>query len=148
MQQIDLKKMNDEEKLLVDKAVEMIDYSYSPYSKYKVGAALMDSSGKIHSGCNIESVDFTLTSHAEMVAIDSMVKTGCIEVKSIAVAARGISNKPPTPCGLCRQKISEFNNDGSCKILLVNLDEKYRIKNIFRTTLDELLPYSFSSEFL
>lgn len=140
--------LSEFDKVLINNAIDIRKIAYSPYSGYMVGAALRDVNDRIHTGCNIESVDFTLTSHAEMVAIDSMVKTGCHELISLAIVGKGIQNKPTPPCGLCCQKISEFNKSGLCNILLVNLNENDEIINIHQTNLNELLPYRFNADFL
>lgn len=134
--------------LLINKAIEIRAFAYAPYSGYKVGAALIDVNGNIHTGCNIESADLTLTSHAEMVAIDSMVKSGCLNFTKITIALAGIGTKPGTPCGLCRQKMAEFDKAGNSEILIANLDSLEKITNIWKTSLKELLPYSFNNEFL
>ncbi len=139
----DLNSLSEIDKSLIYKAIEIRHYAYAPYSGYKVGAALTDASGNIHTGCNIESAVLTLTSHAEMVAIDSMVKSGCLSFNRIAIALRGIGETPATPCGLCRQKMSEFDKSCSSTILIANLDEKDQLINISETTLKELLPYPF-----
>jgi len=148
MQLISLDKLNKIERKLIDTAISMRQFAYAPYSGYRVGAALLDANSQIHTGCNIESADYTLTSHAEMVAIDSMVKSGCLEAQRIAVAARGIGNQPAMPCGLCRQKISEFDKTGNSTIIIINLDDNDKVVNISSLKLSELLPYSFSSEFI
>ena len=148
MQLISLDILSEIEKKLIESAISMRKFAYAPYSGYRVGAALLGADSQIHTGCNIESADYTLTSHAEMVAIDSMVKSGCLEIRKIAVAARGIATQPAMPCGLCRQKISEFDKEGNSTIIVINLDENDIISNIFTLKLCELLPYSFSSDFI
>lgn len=148
MKIISLNELSETEQKLLMTSVQMRQFAYAPYSGYRVGAALLDSNEVIHTGCNIESSDYTLTSHAEMVAIDSMVKSGCLLVKKLAIALRGIGKIPATPCGLCRQKISEFDKEGKSEIFIANLDDKDELLNIYKITLEKLLPYSFSGEFL
>jgi cytidine deaminase len=148
MQLISHDDLNELDKNLIETAISMRQYAYAPYSGYRVGAALLDSNAQIHTGCNVESADLTLTSHAEMVAIDSMVKSGCLEIRKLVVAACGIGTQPAMPCGLCRQKISEFDKEGNSTIIIVNLDVDDKIVNIFLIKLSELLPYSFSSDFI
>lgn len=133
---------------LISKAIEIRNFAYTPYSNYKVGAALLDSNGRIHTGCNIESADYTLTSHAEMVAVDSMVKSGCLSFSVILIALKGKNDLPAVPCGLCLQKMSEFSADANPEIRIVNLDDNDNILNIWKTSLNELLPYSFNKMFL
>lgn len=140
--------LSETQRDLINRAIEVRNNAYCPYSGYKVGAALIDINNNIHTGCNIESADYTLTSHAEMVAVDSMVKSGVHTLKILAVAARGLGNTPATPCGLCRQKISEFDKKCESEIILVNLDDSDSIVNIFTIRLNQLLPYSFNSEFI
>lgn len=148
MEFIDYNSLDDNDKMLINAAIDVRKFAYCPYSQYKVGAALLDANSTIHTGCNVESADYTLTSHAEMVAIDSMVKSGCHEVVKIAIVAKGIGNKPATPCGLCRQKISEFDKSNNSNVIIVNLNKNDEIVNIHTTTLSELLPYSFNSDFI
>jgi cytidine deaminase len=140
--------LDETEKLLISEAIEIRKKAYCPYSNYKVGAALLDINGIIHTGCNIESADYTLTSHAEMVAVDSMVKSGCLQILKVAIALRGINDLPATPCGLCRQKLSEFDKTGESSILVANLNSEDEITNIYQFSLKELLPHTFSSIFI
>ena len=82
--------MNQEEleyevKKLLELALQVREMAYCPYSGYKVGAALLDTKGNYHTGCNIESSDYTLTTHAEMLAIDNMVKSGFKEISKILI---------------------------------------------------------------
>lgn len=142
----DLNSLSEIDKSLIYKAIEIRHYAYAPYSGYKVGAALTDASGNIHTGCNIESAVLTLTSHAEMVAIDSMVKSGSLSFNRIAIALRGMGESPATPCGLCRQKMSEFDKSCSSTIFIANMDDNDQLINIYETTLKELLPYPFGGD--
>jgi cytidine deaminase len=146
MQLINLNDISESDKILMNKAIEMRKFAYAPYSNYLVGAALLDINDMIHTGCNIESADYTLTTHAEMLAVDSMVKTGSKSIKKIAVALKGNLN-PVMPCGLCRQKLSEFALFDII-IISINLDETDNITYIYQTHLSELLPYAFNSLFL
>ncbi len=148
MKVIEYNALSEIDKKLINSALDVRDFAYCPYSNYKVGAALLDSNSNIHTGCNIESSDYTLTSHAEMVAVDSMVKSGCHVITKIALVAKGIGAKPATLCGLCRQKISEFDKNNKSIIIIVNVDNSDNIVNIHSTTLAELLPYSFNSDFI
>jgi len=127
-------------------ALEVRENAYAPYSKYKVGAALIDEKGNIHTGCNVETAVYTTTTHAEMLAIDSMIKSGVKRLTRILIALEG-DEKPATPCGLCRQKMVEFAAQ-DLKIISVNLDSNNKINKIYEFTLSELIPFSFDSSFL
>ncbi|HOQ48215.1 MAG TPA: cytidine deaminase [Candidatus Kapabacteria bacterium] len=140
MKKVELNQLSKRQIELVDAAIEARKNAYAPYSNFKVGAAVLDEEDNIHTGCNIESIDYTLTSHAEMVAIDAMVKSGCRNLKEIAIVLK--STAYSVPCGLCRQKMVEFSN-GNVSIVCVNLDSEEKIKEIFTTSLSELLPYAF-----
>ena len=96
---------------LVKQAIESRKMAYAPYSKYKVGAAVLGSDGKIYGGCNIENASFGLTNCAERTAIFKMVSEGCMTFRALAVV--GASEEPAEsgPCGACRQVISEFCED-------------------------------------
>ncbi len=117
---------------LMDKAIEAKKNSYSPYSNFKVGAALLTKDGEIYTGCNIESVSYTPTCCAERVAFFKAISEGNKEFEAIAISG---DKEYCYPCGVCRQVMSEFC-DKNFKIY-VN-DKVY--------TLDELLPYSFDME--
>lgn len=79
--------------------------SYSPYSKYKVGAALLCADGRVFQGCNIENASFGLTNCAERTAMFKAISEGATEFTTIAIAAEGST---PWPCGACRQVLNEF----------------------------------------
>ena len=83
------------------------DRAYAPYSKFKVGAALVSSSEKIYAGCNVENVSFGLTMCAERVAVGAAIADGAHEFRLLAIVAD--SNDPIVPCGACRQVLAEFN---------------------------------------
>jgi len=143
MKSIEFNILSNRSKELIIEAIKVREFAYCPYSNFKVGAALLDERNQIHTGCNVESVDFTLTSHAEMVAIDSMVKSGSREIKEIAIAMQTQYNC--VPCGLCRQKMIEFANKRNFPIICVNLNDKCEIIDIYSTSMQELLPYAFDS---
>lgn len=121
---------------LIEKAIAAREYSYSPYSNFAVGAAVLTSSGKIYTGCNIESSSYTPTICAERTAISKAVSEG--ERKILAVAIVG-SSEYTFPCGVCRQVIREFGKDAD--IIVANSISDYKI---FK--LEELLPHSFGPE--
>ena len=127
--------MNEvDNKELVDMAKKAMNYSYSPYSEFKVGAALKSSTGKVFLGCNIENSSYGATNCAERTAIFKAVSEGETEFEAIAIVSS--SGKLTFPCGICRQVMSEFFNDDT-KILL---EENNEIKTF---TLKDFLPNAF-----
>lgn len=122
---------------LVRLAVEARENSYSPYSGFKVGAALLTKSGKVYKGCNIENGAFSPTNCAERTAIFTAVSDGEKDFSAIAVVGGADEiNAFCPPCGVCRQVLSEFC-DKDFEIHLFNGEE---IKTF---TLGELFPESF-----
>ncbi len=114
--------------------------SYSPYSGFAVGAALLTSNGKVYVGCNIENASFSPTCCAERAAFFSAVSRGERHFEKIAVSGGKKGNPPDeicSPCGVCRQVMAEFC-DGDFKIILGNSS------NIKVFTLSEILPLRFS----
>lgn len=128
--------MNDLE--LIQKAVEAMRFSYSPYSGFKVGAALLCKNGKVYSGVNIENISFSATNCAERTAFFKAISEGETEFLKIAVVGGKDGNITAycPPCGVCRQVMAEFCQK-DFEIILFNGEntEKY--------TLDEILPKSF-----
>ena len=120
-------------KTLADAARSAMAFSYSPYSNFKVGAALLCSSGKIYTGCNIENASFGATNCAERTAIFKAVSEGEKEFEVIAISSSGDS--PAPPCGICRQVLSEFAPQ--IKILLVTEEQ------IIETALPEIFGMPF-----
>lgn len=110
--------------------------AYAPYSNFKVGAALLTDTGKIYTGCNIESASYTPTICAERTAIAKAVSEGERNITMIAVTG---SADWTFPCGVCRQVIREFGKDA--KIIIVNSEDEYK-----EFTLEQLLPHSFGPE--
>jgi len=121
-------------KQLIKVAKEVSIHSYSPYSKYKVGAALLTKNGKIYTGTNVENASFPAGMCAERVALFDAVKDGEKEFEAMAIYAEG--NNFPFPCGICRQVISEFTRD--IKVIIAKSEDEYVVKNI-----SELLPDIF-----
>jgi cytidine deaminase len=118
---------------LIARAIEARERAYAPYSRFKVGAALLTTSGRVYTGCNIENVAYGPTVCAERTAIFKAVSEGERQFEVIAVATRtGI-----TPCGVCRQVMREFAPD--ITILIATLGGNFRI-----TTLRDLLPDAFA----
>jgi len=119
---------------LVAAAREARDRAYAPYSKYRVGAALLTESGKIFAGCNVENASYGLTICAERGAIAQMVAAGENRpIACVVVVARGIA---AAPCGACRQVLAEFNP--AMEIVCVGRDERHH-----DATLSDLLPMRF-----
>jgi cytidine deaminase len=119
---------------LIKKAKEARKNAYAPYSKFKVGAALLTKSGKVYTGANVENSAYGLTVCAERVAVFKAVNNGDKDFVKIVVTAD--KNPPITPCGACRQVLSEFTRD--LEIVCVNLKGK-----VDRYRLKELLPEAF-----
>ena len=132
--------MND--KKLVELAFEAKEMSYSPYSKFKVGAALLAKNGEVFTGCNIESASYTPTNCAERTAFFKAVSEGTAEFEAIAVvgAPEGAKADLCQPCGVCRQVMAEFCRSD---FRIIMSDEDY---NLQVCSLDELLPYRFGPE--
>ena len=106
-------------KELFDLAVRASESSYSPYSHFRVGAALIAGSGKIYTGCNIENASYSMTICAERTAIFKAVSEGEKEIRAIAVAGSADDDYsvPCTPCGACLQVMAEFGGDDLMIIL-------------------------------
>lgn len=122
------------EKELLKLASEARKNSYSPYSKFRVGAALLTKSGKIYTGCNIENATYGATCCAERTAIYKAISEGEKEFEAIAV--QGDNDGLTFPCGICRQVMSEFSPN--IQIVLGDNDG-----NIKRFELEQLLPHAF-----
>lgn len=128
---------NDKWQSLIAEAIEAAKNSYSPYSRYPVGAALLTSGGKIYRGCNIENAAYGCTVCAERTAILKAVSEGERHFEAIAVAtANGGS-----PCGPCRQVMREFAPQ--LTVIIANMQGQARV-----CTLADLLPDSFGPEHL
>lgn len=121
---------------LLKLAAEARDHSYSPYSHYSVGAALLTKDGKVYQGCNIENASYTPTICAERNAFFKAIFDGQRSFTAIAVIGSG--ETPAYPCGVCRQVMAEFC-DGDFTIVTANRDRTV----VFPQTLSELLPHSF-----
>ena len=122
---------------LMQKAVEVSKNSYSPYSKFAVGACLITDDGSIYTGCNFENASYGLSICAERNAIGSAIADGKTKISAIAIYSPNQDNC--VPCGACRQVMHEFcNNDEELNIILKNGNEL----KIY--TLAQLLPESFS----
>ncbi len=124
---------------LVKLALEAMGGSYSPYSGYKVGAALLSKSGKVYLGCNIENASYTPTVCAERTAFFKAISEGEREFHSIAIVGGkdGDAKEFFTPCGVCRQVMLEFCEPCSFRVIFGKKDG-YEVH-----TLSELVPFSF-----
>ncbi|MGL1892103.1 MAG: cytidine deaminase [Spirochaetaceae bacterium] len=120
---------------LISKAKAVRDMAYTPYSNFKVGAAVIDDKGNLHVGANVENGSYGLTNCAERTAIFSAVTSGMKSISAIAIIAD--TTDPVSPCGACRQVVSEFS-DNNTVVILANLKMDYVVMNI-----DEILPYRF-----
>jgi cytidine deaminase len=128
--------MNAQE--LIQEAKKGRDLAYTPYSKFQVGAALLTKEGKVYHGCNIENAAYSMCNCAERTAIFSAYAHGAREFQMLAVIAD--TDRPVTPCGACRQVISELC-PRDMKVVLTNL--KGEVQEL---TVEELLPGAFSKE--
>ncbi len=103
-------KKSDNKKKLIEKAIEISKKSYSPYSKFKVGSAILAEDNKIYTGTNVENRSYGLTICAERVAMFKAVCEGNKYIKEIAIYGAD-TEKPLPPCGACRQVLTEFSNE-------------------------------------
>jgi cytidine deaminase len=124
---------------LVLAAIAARDHAHAPFSKYKVGAALEDESGRVYTGCNVENATYGLTICAERLAVFKAISDGARKFKRIAVAADTEVLTPP--CGACRQILWEFC--GNAELILVNLHGKTETLR-----LQDLFPRPFDASFL
>ena len=129
--------MKQEHQDLIEQARLARKKSYSPYSGFRVGAAIRSPAG-VHSGCNIENASYSLTLCAEASAVAAMIMAGGREILEIAVIGDG--NEPCPPCGACRQRIREFAGPDA-PVHMVGADGGQ-----LTMTLDELLPQSFGPD--
>ena len=118
------------------------EHSYSPYSHFRVGAALLLTDGAIITGCNVENCSYRLTSCAEQGAIARAVAERGAGIRLRAVAVANLNSAASMPCGACRQTLTEFGDDATL-ILYPGEDGSAE-----ETTLGELLPHAFRLEFL
>lgn len=130
---------------LIENAIEARKMAYTPYSKYKVGAALLSSDNKIIKGCNIENAAYGPTNCAERTAFFKAVSEGVKEFSAIAIVG-GLENETDLfsgyafPCGVCRQVMREFC-DSKFEIVVARSTDDYKVY-----TLGELLPESFGPD--
>jgi cytidine deaminase len=122
-------------------AAKAAEQAYAPYSRFRVGAALLLEDGAVVTGCNVENCSYRLTSCAEQGAIARAVAERGPGIRVRAVAVANLNGAASMPCGACRQTLSEFGEDGMV-VLYPGEDGE------METTLGELLPWAFRGEFL
>lgn len=131
------------ELLLIERAYQAQKRSYSPYSNFCVGAALLTTDGKIYEGCNIENAGYTPTNCAERTAFFTAVCAGERDFEAIAIVGNARDAKAEegalcAPCGVCRQVMNEFCDGKTFKIILASSLTNYKV-----FTLEELFPMGF-----
>lgn len=128
---------------LIEKAIEQLQFSYAPYSNFKVGAALLAKNGTIYGGCNIENASYSPTNCAERTAFFKAVSEGIKEFEAICIVGGkdGILTGYASPCGVCRQVMMEFCDPETFQIILATSQEQYEI-----FTLEEILPLGFGQK--
>ena len=125
---------------LIDRAIVAREKTYSPYSHFGVGAALLCEDGAIYEGCNIENASYTPTNCAERTAFFKAVSEGVRDFQAICIVGgkNGKLTEYTAPCGVCRQVMMEFCNPKTFQIILAVDKERYEIY-----TLEELMPLGF-----
>lgn len=125
---------------MIEQAIEQLNFSYAPYSGFKVGAVLLTESGKFYTGCNIENAAYTPTNCAERTAFFKAVSEGEKAFQAICIVGGkdGVLTGYTAPCGVCRQVMMEFCNPDAFQIILAVSKEDYKM-----FTLKELLPLGF-----
>lgn len=121
--------------ILISYAKKAIGNAYAPYSGFSVGAALLSADGEVFTGCNVENSSFGATICAERCAVLKAVSEGCTSFTKIAIVSS--SDDLTYPCGICRQFLSEFMEDG--EVILCDSEG-----NIKEYSLDTLIPFSFT----
>lgn len=120
---------------LADAARRARERAHAPYSRFRVGAALLDEHGRVHAGCNVENAAYPQSLCAEAVALGALVSAGARRVRAVVVAGDG--SEAIVPCGGCRQKLSEF---AAADTPVASVDAQgWRARH----TLGELLPHGF-----
>lgn len=130
----------EEKKDLIRMAIAARKFAYTPYSDFKVGAALRAKNGKIFTGCNIENASFTPTVCAERTALFKAVSEGITEFTDIAIVGartNEINEQITSPCGVCRQALFEFGGK-DLNVILAKTEDDF-----IEEDLNTLLPYGF-----
>ena len=128
--------MTTDNDALLQRAMTVRERAYANYSRYNVGAALVDEGGNVHVGCNVENTAFPQGSCAEANAIGAMVAAGGRRIAKIAVVGGSGAAEPCTPCGGCRQRIKEFSDEHT-RIITLNANGLPVVH-----TMEDLLPAS------
>ena len=126
----------EQKSALVKAAIEASECAYIPYSKYKVGAAILTESGEMFKGCNVENASYPVGVCAERTAVVKAVSEG----KKNMIACAVVTRDGGSPCGMCRQTLNEFNP--KMHIILAKLDGEI----MHEMPLNELLPFGFGPE--
>lgn len=126
--------------VLIETAIAQLAFSYTPYSHFKVGAALLAKNGTIYTGCNIENAAYTPTNCAERTAFFKAVSEGVREFDAICIVGgkEGVLEDFAPPCGVCRQVMMEFCQPDEFQIILAKGKEEYQIY-----TLKDMMPQGF-----
>ena len=135
-----MNKLEDHRDALITAARAARAMAHAPYSRFAVGAAVLDEQGRIHAGCNVENAAYPQGWCAEASALSAMVMAG--GKRALAVAVCAVAPQPVTPCGGCRQKLREFAAD-DCPVWVADLDGHRATYS-----LGGLLPHSFGPEHL
>ena len=133
--------MNNQHHALMTAAARAREFSYAPYSHYRVGAALLTDDGRVFTGCNVENAGFSATNCAERTAVFKAVSEGATRFTAIAIVGGRQGEVSPfcAPCGICRQVLAEFCS-ADLTVLLGTPDE-FRVY-----TLGDLLPFAFGAD--
>lgn len=125
---------------LILSAIDAMKYSYTPYSNFKVGAALLTKNQKVYTGCNIENASYTPSNCGERTAFFKGISDGEKEFEAIAIVGgkNGEIEDYCPPCGVCRQVMMEFCDPKTFQIILAKSPSEYKVYN-----LEELLPKGF-----
>ncbi|OEF96221.1 cytidine deaminase [Desulfuribacillus alkaliarsenatis] len=125
---------------LIIAAENAMKHAYAPYSKFAVGAAVLTATGQVYTGCNVENSSYGLTNCAERTAVYKAVSDGHRSFVAIAIIAD--TELPVSPCGACRQVLSEFA-EPNMKVFLANTNGDNK-----EYTVAQLLPYSFNESMM
>ena len=123
---------------LLEAAVKAMENAYVPYSKFKVGAAILLKNGEIITGCNVENASYGLCNCGERTALFKAYSMGYRKDDIVALSVAGATEGPISPCGACRQVMAELLNPET-PVYLTNVKG-----DVMETSVKELLPYSFS----
>ena len=128
---------------MIRRAIRQMEFSYAPYSGFKVGAVLLTEAGNFYTGCNIENAAYTPTNCGERTAFFKAVSEGERKFRAICIVGgkEGNLTDYTAPCGVCRQVMMEFCDPETFQIILAVSEEKYQV-----FTLKELMPLGFGPD--